>query len=221
MQLGLDEMIRLSLSDMFCHYSSCVCAGVDLCCNCWASTVLKACTININFWFSYCRLYYAAVVPSIPLSPGPRRLLLSRETCVLWIAESPFAGGCPYLLRCTTFGQLVAKEGTLGRSAAACCVFTAIGWIAPTLANFPKASHRLVCKVRPVVFWHVQVRWADSWGPTEGMLGPKCDDASLSASADGGLPWPRDTVPLSDTAALPRRPKKQTTKPRSRVKSRF
>lgn len=49
-------------------------------------------------------------------------------------------GGCPYLLRSTTFRQLVAKGGTLGRSTVACCVFTAIIWIAATLADFLKAS---------------------------------------------------------------------------------
>lgn len=61
-----------------------------------------------------------------------------------WIAESPFAGGSPYLLRSTTYGQLIAKGGTLGWRTVAARVFTAFMQVAATLADFLKAL-QLVC----------------------------------------------------------------------------
>ncbi len=104
------------------------------------------------------------VFPSIPPSSGPAEHSYLRRGCVCWIAESPFVGGCPYLLRSTTFRQLVAKGGTLGRSTVACCVFTAIIRIAATLADFLKASRpALLCLQgqRPQLLDRVQV-WK-SW----------------------------------------------------------
>lgn len=83
-------------------------------------------------------------VSHCPQAPSSSSYL--RRGCVSWIAESPFVGGCPYLLRSTTFRQLVAKGGTLGRSTVACCVITAIMRIAAMLVDFLKASQlELLC----------------------------------------------------------------------------
>lgn len=112
-----------------------------------------------------------------------------------WIAESPFVGGCSYLLRSTTFRQLVAKGGTLGWSTVACCVFTAITWIAATLADFLKAPRPIRRFISEVTSWrHAGMKrkrkkkkllWTlDSRGRAEGMLGLTCDSA-LQAKRKG------------------------------------
>lgn len=64
-----------------------------------------------------------------------------------WIAESPFAGGNPYLLRSTTYGQLIAKGGTLGWRTVVARVFMAFMQVAATLPDFLKAL-QLMC-MRP------------------------------------------------------------------------
>lgn len=110
------------------------------------------------------------VFSKYPTVPRPHTALLSQERLyVCWIAESPFVGGCPYLLRSKTFRQLVAKGGTLGRSAVACCVFTAIIWIAAMLADFLKASLLLPLPrlLGQRLHWHVQVWKAAGWGQRE------------------------------------------------------
>lgn len=66
-----------------------------------------------------------------------------------WIAESPFAGGYPYLLRSTTYGQLIAKGGTLGWRTVAASVFTAFMQVAATLPDFLKALQLVY--VRPEI----------------------------------------------------------------------
>lgn len=120
-----------------------------------------------------------------------------------WIAESPFVGGCPYLLRSTAFRQLVAKGGTLGRSTVACCVFTAHNTDcsnALQTSSKPLGHRCFVCEVRRLQL--LDVSRCPPWGHTEGMLGLRCDSA-LSVNAEGVQSWLWSSLRYrpSDTAA--------------------
>ena len=219
-------LTRLSYSNWSCHYyliyenllKWTICNYLNLNFNCWDGACiysLSLYSLSQKAWWlcSTVSLLVVTVYPSIPLSSGPPPALLSQER-PCWIAESPFVGSCPYLLRSTTFRQLVAKGGTLGRRAAACCVFTAITWIAATFANFLKAWQPVLlalsykfggCSPLTLAGMTGLQDGRKSWGHAEGMLGLWCASA-LSVNAEvskqaGALPGPRDTVPFSDTAA--------------------
>lgn len=157
--------------------------------------------VLLNLPHCFLCLWLFFPVSHCPQAPQSNSYL--RRGCVCWIAESPFAGGCPYLLRSTTFRQLVAKGGTLGRSTVACCVFTAMIRVAAMLANFLKASRpALLCA------WGQKPQLLDAWRlqderllrPHRGNAGTEMGLSAISESRGG----PIMTVVFHDPEILSR-----------------
>lgn len=111
--------------------------------------ILSGYIVKVNTVVGYTLMFFSSVhvFPRILPSYGPSGSSYLRRGCPCWIAESPFVGGCPYLKSSTTFRQLVAQGGTLGRRAAACCVFNTILGIAATLLDFLHSMAVQPCSV--------------------------------------------------------------------------